>query len=203
MPGSRSSLETLSEVVASASVAASQLARAVADTPLEAAAFAGTPDDAATRRARIADSAPILAKSLTTAVHHLSLCAACCHHTAAGIARDLKDHPEHRPELPKLSDAEYAALGKIARGGATCFTRRDGATRALDSDGKTIRAKSFSMLDRSRLIHVDTSTPAIFGCDIKITARGSLVLDFHKPGRAQSASPGNVPAPAKGGNRRR
>ncbi|MFD8847591.1 hypothetical protein [Streptomyces sp. NPDC059604] len=200
VPGSRASLGTLSEVVASAAVAASQLARAVADNPLEAAVFAGTPDDAATRRARLADSAPVLAKSLTTAVHHLALCAACCHHTADGIARDLKDHPEHRPELPELSDAEYAALGKIAQGDAICFTRRDGTTRAVDSDSKTIRAKSFSMLDRSRLIRVDTSTPAIFGRAVEITARGRLVLDLRIPSRAQPAPPAKVPAP---GNRRR
>ncbi|MFE2936949.1 hypothetical protein [Streptomyces sp. NPDC059278] len=102
-----------------------------------------------------------------------------------------------------MSDAEYAALDKISQGGATCFTRRDGTTRALDSNGKIIRAKSFSMLDRSRLIRVDTSTPAMFGRHIKITARGSLALDFREPGRAQSASPGSAPTPVKGGNRRR
>ncbi|MEE1744101.1 MULTISPECIES: hypothetical protein [unclassified Streptomyces] len=203
VPGSRSSLETLSEVVASASVAASQLARAVADNPLEAAAFAGTPDAAATRRARLADSAPILAKSLTTAVHHLSLCAACCHHTASGIARDLKDHPEHRPQLPELSDAQYAALDKIAQVGANHYTSRSDKTSVRDGNGNTIHAKPFNVLLKHRLIRIDPGTSAIVSREIEITARGRLVLDIQKPGRAQPVSPGSVPAPVKGGNRRR
>ncbi|MFJ1551494.1 hypothetical protein [Streptomyces sp. NPDC088246] len=203
VPGSRASLETLSEVVASASVAASQLARAVADNPLEAAAFAGTPDDAATRRARLADSAPVLVKSLTTAVHHLGLCAACCHHTASGIARDLKDHPEHRPQLPELSDAQYAALDEIAQGGASHYTGRSDKTSILDGDGNTIHAKPFSVLLKHRLIRINTRTSAIVPRDVEITARGKLVLDIQKPGRAQPASPGSVPAPVKSSNRRR
>ncbi|MEU2131752.1 hypothetical protein [Streptomyces sp. NPDC018352] len=203
VPGSRASLVTLSEVVASASVAASQLARAVADNPLEAAAFAGTPDDAAARRTRLADSAPVLAKSLTTAVHHLALCAACCHHTAAGIARDLKDHPDHRPQLPELSDAQYAALDKIARGGANHYTSRSDKTSVRDGDGNTIHPKPFNVLLEHRLIRIHTSTSAIVPREIEITARGKLVLDIQKPGRPLPASPGSVPAPAKGGNRRR
>ncbi|GAA1160140.1 hypothetical protein GCM10009654_15450 [Streptomyces hebeiensis] len=120
VPGSRASLETLSEVVASASVAASQLARAIADNPLEAAAFTGGPplDDATVRQARHTEATPLLAESLTTAAHHLDLCATCCHYTAAGITRDLKNHPEHRSPLPQLTQAQYKTLAKIAQGGA-------------------------------------------------------------------------------------
>ncbi|MFF8918315.1 hypothetical protein ACF08M_34710 [Streptomyces sp. NPDC015032] len=203
VPGSRSSLETLSEVVASAAVAASQLARAVAGNPLEAAPFTETPDDAATRQARLANSAPILAKSLTTAVHHLALCAACCHHTASGIARDLKDHPDHRPQLPELSDAQYAALDKIAQGGANHYTSRNDKTSVRDGDGNIIHAKPFNVLLKDRLIRIHDSISSVVPREIEITARGRLVLDIQKPGRAQPASPGSVPAPAKGGNRRR
>lgn len=203
VPGSRSSLETLSEVVASAAVAASQLARAVADNPLEAAPFTETPDDAATRRARLADSAVILNKSLTTAVHHLALCAACCHQTASGIARDLKNHPEHRPELPELVGAQYAALVKIAQGGANHYTSRNDKTSVRDGYGITIHATPFGMLLKHRLVRIDNSTSAIVPRAIEITARGRLVLDIQKPGRAQQASPGSVPASAKGGNRHR
>lgn len=203
VPGSRSSLETLSEVVASAAAAASQLARAVADNPLEAAAFAGTPDDATTRRARLTDATPVLAKSLTTAVYHLRMCVACCHHTASGIARDLRDHPQHRPPLPELSDAQYAALDKIAQGGASHYTSRSDKTRVLDGNGNTIHAKPFNVLLESRLIRIDTRTAAIVSREIEITSRGRLVLDIQKPGRAQPTSPGSTPAPVKSSSRRR
>ncbi|MEV7955300.1 hypothetical protein [Streptomyces sp. NPDC088141] len=204
VPGSRSSLETLGEVVASASVAASQLARAVADNPLEAAVFASGPpvDDAAMRQARHVEAEPLLAESLTTAAHHLDLCATCCHYTASGITRDLKDHPEHRPSWPQLSDAQYAALDKIAQGGARRYERRGKGTYVLAGDGNTIHAKPFGVLEEHRLIR--TVAGAMFGGqDVKVTAAGKLVLDIQKPARAQPTSPGRVPAPGKGGGRRR
>ncbi|MFE4801469.1 hypothetical protein ACFRFL_42540 [Streptomyces sp. NPDC056708] len=204
VPGSRSSLETLGEVVASASVAASQLARAVADNPLEAAVFAGGPpvDDATTRRARHSEAEPLLAESLTTAAHHLDLCATCCQYTASGIARDLKDDPEHRRSWPRLSDAQYAALDRIAQVGARRYERRGKGTYVLAGDGKTIHAKPFGVLEEHRLIR--TGTGATFGGqDIEVTAAGKLVLDIQKPGRAQPTSPGIVPAPGKGGGRLR
>ncbi|MFC4612894.1 hypothetical protein ACFO9E_34875 [Streptomyces maoxianensis] len=205
MPGSRASLETLGEVVASASVAASQLARAVADNPLEAAVFAGGPplDDAAMRRARHTEAAPLLAESLTTAAHHLDLCATCCHYTASGITRDLKEHPEHRPPLPQLTDAQYTALEKIAQGGARRYERRGGSRSVLAGDGKTIHAKPFGVLQEHRLIRIDTRTSAVAGQDLRITAAGKLVLDLQKPGRSPAASPGTVPMPRNTGGRRR
>ncbi|MFE9970231.1 hypothetical protein ACFYRD_05585 [Streptomyces hirsutus] len=203
VPGSRSSLETLSEVIASGSLAASQLARAVADNPLEAAAITGSPpvDDAAVHQARHAEARPLLAKSLTTAAHHLDLCATCCRYTAAGIARDLKDHPEHRPSLPQLTNAQYTALDKIAQGGARRYERRSGSVMA--GDGSSIHATPFAVLEKHRLIRIDTQHSAIAGQDVTVTAAGKLVLDTQRPGPTPSASPGKAPAPSKPGGRRR
>ncbi|MFD6324632.1 hypothetical protein ACFWOL_17570 [Streptomyces sp. NPDC058442] len=204
VPGSRSSLETLSEVIASGSLAASQLARAVTDNPLEAAAFAGGPpvDDAAVHQARHAEARPLLAESLTTAAHHLDLCATCCRYTAAGIARDLKDHPEHRPSLPQLTNAQYTALDKIAQGGARRYERRGGSRSVMAGDS-SIHATPFAVLEKHRLIRIDTQHSAIAGQNVTVTAAGKLVLDTQRPGPTPSASPGKVPAPSKPGGRRR
>ncbi|WP_162684078.1 hypothetical protein [Streptomyces populi] len=177
----------------------------MADNPLEAAAFGDGPtlDDAAMRQARHAEAAPLLADSLTTAAHHLELCTTCCHYTASGIVRDLKDHPEHRPPLPQLTDAQYAALGKIAQGGARSYTRRGGADSVRAGDGKAIHAKPFGVLEKYLLIRIDNGTSAFAGKDIRITAAGKLVLDLQKPARSQATPPGKVPAPGNTGGRRR
>ncbi|MFP8903943.1 hypothetical protein [Streptomyces atacamensis] len=205
VPGSRSSLETLSEVIACASLAASQLARAVADNPLEAAVFAGDPPvgDAAVRQARHAEAQPLLVESLTTAAHHLDVCATCCRYTASGIARDLKDHPEHRPPLPQLTDAQYTALDAIAQGGARRYERRDGSRSARAGDGSSIHAAPFAVLEKHRLVRIDTQRSAIAGQDITVTAAGKLVLATQRPGPKPSAPPGRISTPDKPGGRRR
>ncbi|MEU9290282.1 hypothetical protein AB0D57_38010 [Streptomyces sp. NPDC048275] len=120
VPGSRFTLEALSSVVEAASIAALGLASAVADNPLEGAAFASGPpiDDASMRKARHAEAAPRLAKALGDAAHQLDLCANGCLYTASFIIRDLKEHPEHLPPLPQLTRAQYTALEKVAQGGA-------------------------------------------------------------------------------------
>ncbi|MGX4693718.1 hypothetical protein [Streptomyces sp. JNUCC 63] len=177
----------------------------MADNPLEAAAFAGGPpvDDAAVRQARHAEAGPLLAESLTTAAHHLDLCATCCQYTAAGIARDLKDHPEHRPPLPQLTDAQYTALDKIAQGGARRYERRGGSRSVMAGDGSSIHATPFAVLEKHRLVRTDTQRSAIAGQDITVTAAGKLVLYTQRPGPTPSASPSKVPAPGKPGGRRR
>ncbi|MCP3821380.1 hypothetical protein NLX86_25775 [Streptomyces sp. A3M-1-3] len=120
VPGSRSSLDTLSSVVEAAAFASADLSTMVATNPLDAAGFPGGPPvgDATVRQARHAEAAPLLAESLSGAAHHLDLCAIGCHYTATGIARDLKDHPEHQPPLPDLTKAQHTAPESAAQGGA-------------------------------------------------------------------------------------
>jgi hypothetical protein len=154
------------------------------------------------RQARHEEAAPLLAESLKSAAHHLDLCATCCHYTASGITRDLKDHPEHRPKLPQLTDAQYTALERIAQGGTRRYERRDRPASVQAGDGRSIHAKPFGVLEKHRLIRV-ARTSAYGGQDVRIVAAGKLVLDFQKPGRAQPASPGTVPAPPTTGGRHR
>ncbi|MFI8811444.1 MULTISPECIES: hypothetical protein [unclassified Streptomyces] len=203
VPGSRTSMETLSEVVASAAVAASQLAKAVADNPLESAGLADSPpaDINAIRQVRDAEATRLLSGSLITAAHHLDLCATCCQVTASGITRDLKDHPE-LAKLPQLTDAQYTALDRIAQGGTRHFMRLNGSASTVAGDGKTVHSPPVGVLLQYRLIRFDARTPPMAGQDVTVTAAGSLVLDIQKPGPDRVAS-GKVPGPRQTGGRRR
>ncbi|MFD9288377.1 hypothetical protein ACFWBV_08705 [Streptomyces sp. NPDC060030] len=205
MPGSRFSLDTLCGVTASASIAASQLARAVGDNPLDGADFAGdTPaDEESVRQARRAEAAPVLAKCLATAAQHRDLSATCCQYTASAIIRDLTEHPEHRPDLPELSPAQYAVLERIARGGTRRYTPHKNPVRITDNDGRTIHPKPFGMLEKERLIRV-ARTSRYVSQDVVVTAAGQLALDFQKPHRSQAPSPAKPPpAPRNTGGRKR
>lgn len=204
MPGSRFSLDTLSGVTASASIAASQLARAVGDNPLDGAVFAGGPpvDAESVRQARHAEAAPVLAESLATAAQHLELCATCCQYTASAIIRDLTEYPEHRPDLPELSPAQYAVLKRIARGGTRRYAPLESPVRITDNDGRTIHPKPFGMLEKERLIRV-ARTSRYVNQDVVVTAAGQLALDFQKPHRSQAPSPAKPPTPRHTGGRKR
>ncbi|MFD9925818.1 hypothetical protein ACFWZK_06540 [[Kitasatospora] papulosa] len=204
VPGSRLSLDTLSGVTASASIAASQLARAVGDNPLDGADFAGGPpaDEESVRQARHTEAAPVLAKSLTTAAQHLELSATCCQYTASAIIRDLTEHPEHRPDLPELSPAQYAVLERIAQGGTRRYAPHNRPVRVTDGDGQSIHAKPFGVLEKERLIRV-ARTSRYVSQDVVVTAAGQLALDFQKPHRSQAPSPAKPPAPRNTGGRTR
>ncbi|MET8714881.1 hypothetical protein ABZV52_17145 [Streptomyces sp. NPDC004735] len=204
VPGSRLSLDTLSGVTASASIAASQLARAVGDNPLDGADFAGGPpaDEESVRQARRTEAAPVLAKSLATAAQHLELSATCCQYTASAIIRDLTEHPEHRPDLPELSPAQYAVLERIAQGGTRRYAPHNRPVRVTDGDGRTIHAKPFGVLEKERLIRV-ARTSRYVSQDVVVTAAGQLALDFQKPHRSQAPSPAKPPAPRNTGGRKR
>ncbi|MFI2204605.1 hypothetical protein ACH47Z_28235 [Streptomyces sp. NPDC020192] len=204
VPGSRSCLETLSSAVATASLAAADLANAVADNPLEGADFAGGPplDDAAVRKARHAEAAPRLAEALADAAHDLDLCATSCLYTASGIIRDLTEHPEHRPPLPQLTPAQHTALEKIAQGGASLSRSLRGGRESVQAgDGSTIHAKPFHVLAENRLIRVQGTSLLVR--DVTITTAGRLALATQQPGRAPTTAPAKAPTAATTGTRRR
>ncbi|MFE9367865.1 hypothetical protein ACFYNN_34960 [Streptomyces sp. NPDC006978] len=187
-------MDTLSGVTASASIAASQLARAIGDNPLDGAVFAGGPpaDKESLRQTRHTEAAPLLAKSLTTAAQHLELSATCCQYTASAIIRDLTEHPEHRPDLPELSPAQYAVLERIARGSTRRYAPHKSPVRITDTDGRSIHPKPFAMLEKERLIRV-ARTSRYVSQDVVVTAAGQLALDFQKPHRSQAPSPTKPP----------
>jgi hypothetical protein len=192
VPGSRASLETLASVVTAASLAASDLATAVTHNPLDAAGFPGGPaaDDASMRHARHAEAVPLLAESLADAAHQLDLCATGCHYTASGIARDIKNHPEHRPPLPKLTTAQHAALDKVAQGGARRYRPTRGNRVTIRAqDGSTIHTKPFTVLEQHRLVRIDHRTSALAGQHITVTAAGKLALETQRPSQARPAAP--------------
>ncbi|MEH0399158.1 hypothetical protein AB0K64_18015 [Streptomyces sp. NPDC053741] len=159
-------------------------------------------DEESVRQARHAEAAPVLAKSLATAAQHLELSATCCQYTASAIIRDLTEHPEHRPDLPELSPAQYAVLERIARGGTLRYAPLKNPVRITDNDGRTIRPKPFGMLEKERLIRVARSSRYV-SQDVVVTAAGQLALDFQKPHRSQASLPAMPPAPGNTGGRKR
>lgn len=202
--GSLSSLAAFSKVIASASTAASQLASAVSKNPLEGAVFVGgpPPDVESTQQSRHAEAAPVLKAALASAARHLSRSATCCFNAASGITRDLTEYPEHRPILPQLTPAQYAALELIAQGGAVRFVGRKGAARVQGGDGKAIHPAPFAVLEEHHLVRV-ARTPGYVGQDVTVAAAGRLALAFQKPPLSQPPAPGAVPKTSDTGRRPR
>ncbi|MFC9131398.1 hypothetical protein ACFT4A_31795 [Streptomyces sp. NPDC057099] len=119
VPGSRPTMEALASVVEAASVAASDLARALLANPLEGAPFPGPPaDEAAVRRARHAQAAPAMAEHLADAAHQIDLAHTGCSYLANGITRDLKHHRTQPVRLPLLRAAGRSPAVKDAAHGA-------------------------------------------------------------------------------------
>lgn len=204
VPGRLFSLAAFSKVITSASTAASQLASAVSENPLEGAVFAGgpPPDVESIRQTRHAEAAPLLKAALASAAHHLSLSATCCFNAASGITSDLTEHPQHRPKLPELTPAQYAALELIAQGGAVRFVGRKGAERVQGGDGKAIHPAPFGVLEEHHLVRV-ARTPGYVGQDVTVAAAGRLALAFQKPPVSQPTAPGAAPKPSNTARRPR
>lgn len=205
VPGSLFSLATLSRGIASASTAAAQLSGAVGENPLDGAVFAsGTqPDEESMRRqTRHAEAAPLLKQGLAAAAHHLNLSATCCLYTASAITCDLKDSPEHRPDLPQLTPAQYTALELIAQGGARRYARFDGPVRVEAGNGKAIHPTPFAVLEKHRLVRAARQDGYLVQ-DLTVAAAGRLALEFQKPPRSQAKAPGAVPRPSNTGRKTR
>ncbi|MFI9423416.1 hypothetical protein ACIG54_07595 [Streptomyces achromogenes] len=206
VPGSRTSLKTLSTVVEAACLAALDLAEAVADNPLEAAGFSGEPslDDAA-RQARDAKIRAGLSDVLADAVHQLDVCATGCHYTVSGIIRDLTRYPQHMPPLPQLTRGQYTALEEIAQGGARFWRSLRGDRETVRAgDGSAIPIKPFHLLAKIRLVRVQERDPALGGQDVTVTAAGLLALDTQRPSRTDPATPARpAPSAASTAGRRR
>ncbi|MGW4345346.1 hypothetical protein ACWEL8_09740 [Streptomyces sp. NPDC004690] len=207
MPGSQASLSSLSAVVESASLAACDLATAVAENPLDAAHFAvHTPSDVeAASQSHHAAAVPRLAELLDEAAHLLGLSATGCHYIATFIVRDLKGHPEHLPPLPDLTRAQYTALEKIAEGGAE-ISRSLRGTRATirAGDGSALHSKPFTVLVNTKLVHLQRAASPYAPWAVTVTTAGRLVLDTQKPSRPRmTPSAKATPAPADGAGRHR
>ncbi|MFE9686749.1 hypothetical protein [Streptomyces sp. NPDC006285] len=184
VPGSRAALDAFCGVVESASLAAADLAGAVAENPLDAVGFAGgsSEDADAVRKARHASSAPLLAKALTRAAQCLDLSAAGCLYTASGISRDLATSPEYLASLPRLTRSQYTALEKIAQGGTRFYgSRRGGRETIRAGDDSTLHTKPFEVLRKNRLVDLRGHGSSLGGWDVRVTAAGRLALIAQKP----------------------
>ncbi|MFD4994633.1 hypothetical protein [Streptomyces buecherae] len=194
VPGSHACFKGLSGAVATASRAAYELAEATANNPLDATPTDGPPvDEAAMRRAQHSEAGPLLAERLSTAAHHLDLSATLCHYAAFGIARDLKNHPEHI-SLPQVSAAQYKMLEKIAPGGTRRYTSIRGSETIIAGDGTRLHPTPFNALRKHRLIR-PSHVSALGDRNIEITAAGQLVLDLQTPARDLTAPLGKTPIP--------
>jgi hypothetical protein len=125
-----------------------------------------------------------------------------CAGVASTIARDLTNHHDRddlAPPLPRLTPGQYAALEKIAQGGAERFFVLHHGVRARAGDGTAIRPKPFDVLLQHRLIHIDTSTSTFIGQRITVTTAGEHAL------RSRRSRPAPAPAAAtatQGGSKR-
>ncbi|MGC4909571.1 hypothetical protein ACLQ2J_28130 [Streptomyces cyaneofuscatus] len=200
--GSRASLDLLSSVVSSSSLAGTDLAHALLANPYEGAQFAGYPaDDEAVRAARHAEAIPKMSGHLNDAVHQLDLCATGCHYLAHGIAEDLAPAQDHKPSAVQqtagaaLSPAQYDALTALAVGGRLyeSSTRGLGVTRVATQDGTRVSIATYRALAKRSLVIADTGTSLFHGQKITVTEAGQRALAEPRPRAALSTAVSTAP----------
>ncbi|MFJ8978753.1 hypothetical protein [Streptomyces sp. NPDC102282] len=203
--GSHASLDLLSSVVSSSSLAGTDLAHALLANPYEGAQFAGYPaDDEAVRAARHAEAIPRMSGHLNDAVHQLDLCATGCHYLAHGITEDLASAQDHRTVVLRrtagaaLSPAQYDALTALAAGGRLyeSSTRGLGVTRVATQDGTRVSIATYRALAKRGLVSADTGTSVFQGQKITVTGEGQRVLAGPRPRAALSTAAPTAPKAA-------
>jgi hypothetical protein len=201
--GSRASLDLLSSVVSSSSLAGTDLAHVLLANPYEGEQFAGYPaDDDAVRAARHAEAIPKMSGHLNDAVHQLDLCATGCHHLAHGITEDLVSAQNPKPSAaqettqPALTCAQHDALTALKGGGQLyeSSTRGLGVTRVATEDGTRISIATYRALAKRGLVTRDTSTSLLNqGQRIIVTEQGERALAQPRPRVALSTATATTP----------
>ncbi|MFJ4967016.1 hypothetical protein ACIP6P_31990 [Streptomyces sp. NPDC088729] len=197
VPGSRESLAALRAGVGTASLAASDLAHALAATPLEGIRFGGpTEHDEQFRGQERTEAAPVLTEHLQEAARQLELCSTVCHYVAHGISKDLSPAaapaPAPLPDPAKLNTKQYKALDALAKGGAQLEVR-DRRARIATIDGTAVTNATFGSLDELGLVHHNTTVSLARSRDITVTAEGHRAL-AHRPAQPSAPTP-VTPAP--------
>ncbi|MFD8114363.1 hypothetical protein [Streptomyces microflavus] len=200
VPGSRESLDALRAAIGTASLAAADLAHALAANPLDGTRFGGRSEhDARFRDQEHAEAAPVLAEHLREAARQLELCSTVCHYVAHGISKDVfpaaAQPPASLPAPAKLNTKQYEALGSLAKGGAQLEVR-DRRARIATIDGTAVTAATFGSLDELGLVHHDTSVSLARGRDITVTAEGHRALTNRSRSASQPTPIPSAPAPA-------
>lgn len=215
--GSRASLDLLSSVVSSSSLAGTALAHALHANPYEGAQFAGYPaDDEAVRARRHAEAIPKMSEHLNKAVHQLDLCATGCRYLAHGIAEDLASARDHKTTAvgqtaeaaispaPKtvrqragaaLSPAQYDALNALSAGGLLCESsaRGLGVTRVATQDGTRVSIATYRALAKRGLVRSDSDTSLFQGQKITVTEAGQRALAGPRPRASVSMAASTAP----------
>ncbi|MGW3835104.1 hypothetical protein [Streptomyces microflavus] len=200
VPGSRESLDALRAGVSTASLAASDLAHALAATPLEGIRFGGpTEHDEQFRDQERNEAVPVLTEHLQEAARQLELCSTVCHYVAHGISKDLSPAAASAsaslPAPSKLNTKQYEALDAFTKGGAQLEVRGRRA-RIATIDGTTVTTATFGSLDELGLVHHDSSVSLARGRDITVTAEGHRALAHRSRSASRSTPITSVPAPA-------
>lgn len=191
VPGSRESLDALRAAIGTASVAAADLAHALAATPLYGTSFGGPgANDAQFHEQQRSEAAPVLSQHLQEAAQQLDLRPTVCHYVAHGITRDTAPEAVALPSPAKLTSEQYEALAALAKGGARLETHAR-RVHIATADGTPVSSVTFGCLDELGLLHHDTSVPLVQGRDVMVTEEGHRAL-AHRP---QTAPPAPVAAP--------
>jgi hypothetical protein len=206
LPGSRYGLESLSAVVAGTALASADLACALSDNPYEGTNFAGSPpmEEAAVRRARHQEAAPLMAKRVADAVYQFDVAATACHYLASGAAKRIEEAraaaQQERKKAPEhLSSRQFDALRALALGGGQRWSslRPTGTIRIITQDRTRVTNATFeSLLDR-RLVTYDNPN-LMNGQAITVTAEGHRALAHHAfSSPATAVSPARAVAPSR------
>ncbi|MGW4249942.1 hypothetical protein [Streptomyces californicus] len=200
--GSRASLDLLSSVVSSSSLAGTALAHALHANPYEGAQFAGYPaDDEAVCARRHAEAIPTMSEHLNKAVHQLDLCATGCRYLAHGIAEDLASARDHKTTTVRqragaaLSPAQYDALNALSAGGLLCESsaRGLGVTRVATQDGTRVSIATYRALAKRGLVRAASDTSLFQGQKITVTEAGQRALAGPRPRASLSMAASTAP----------
>lgn len=143
-----------------------------------------------------------MAEHFANAAHQLDLAHTGCYYLASGITRDLKQHAEQDHSQatppPKITDSQYAVLGKLSAGGGTRYViSRYGVLKAIDKARATVNVATLNSLIKRELVAADTTTSLHQGQRLDVTAEGHRALAHHKPATAAARATAVPPPPTK------
>ncbi|MFR9723997.1 hypothetical protein ACL02R_11620 [Streptomyces sp. MS19] len=208
-PGSRECLESMGAVVSGVSLAGTDLATVIYHNPLDGEPSPGPRgDEASIRRNRHSHAKPRVTESLDNAAHQLEVAAVACRYTATTVEQahtrlvDSRERRARNAPPAKLSTAQWAALRAIAQGGVHVRKSLSGRiTWIKATDGTRIIQPTLDVLEKHRLVQVDTRPPPHRERPITLTARGRQALyQRDRPG-GNEAPAVNPPHPGPGKSR--
>jgi hypothetical protein len=182
VPGSRSTLDTLTSTVASAALVSTHLAQAIAVNPLIGVSLPGAAvDEEVVRQSRETDAESGIVECLAEALHDLDLTATCCSYAATSIGRAL-ERAEAAMPLPKLNATQATALERLAQGEGRRYEDSFGRkTKVYASGGSSVHPATFTFFEKYRLVQVDADTSNRQGQRVTVTDRARRLLAQPRP----------------------